>query len=55
MWMGHKPGLHYICIWGFLAHVLRPKVDKLKLRLKVCQFIGYPKGTKVYYFYGQIN
>ena len=30
-------------------------VDKLESRSKVCQFVGYPKGTRGYYFYSQVD
>ncbi|RVW12616.1 Retrovirus-related Pol polyprotein from transposon TNT 1-94 [Vitis vinifera] len=55
MWTSHKPGLHHVHIWGCPAHVLKPNVDKLELRLEVCQFVGYPKGTMGYYFYSQVD
>ena len=35
--------------------MLKPKIDKLESRSEVCQFIGYPKRTKSYYIYGQVN
>ena len=35
--------------------MLKPKVDKLELRLKLCQFVGYPRGTRGYYFYSQVD
>ena len=51
MWMDRKPSLHHICTWGYLVHMLKPKLDKLEPRSEVCQFVGYPKGSKGYYFY----
>ena len=35
--------------------MLKPKVDKLEPRSKVCQFVRYPKGPRGYYFYSQVN
>ena len=35
--------------------MLKPKVDKIELRLKLCQFVGYPRGTRGYYFYSQVD
>ncbi|KAL6340745.1 hypothetical protein AAG906_025592 [Vitis piasezkii] len=51
-WTSHKPGLHHVHIWG-VRHVLKPNVDKLELRLEVCRFVGYPKGTMGCYFYSR--
>ena len=41
--------------YGSVQHLLKPKIDKLESRSEVCQFIGYPKRTKSYYIYGQVN
>ena len=35
--------------------MLKLKVDKLELRSKVCQFVGYPKGTREHYFSSQVD
>ena len=50
MWMGRKPSLHHICIWGSATYVLKPKVDKLEPISEVYQFVRYPKGSRSYYF-----
>ena len=55
MWTRHKPSLHHVRKWGCPTLVLKPKVDKLKPRLDVCQLVGYPKGTKDYDFYNHID
>ena len=34
---------------------MKPKVDKLKPRSKVCQSLGYLRGTKDYYFYSEVS
>ena len=55
MWTRHKPSLHHVRKWGCPTLVLKPKVDKLKPRLDVCQLVGYPKGTKDCDFYNHID
>ena len=51
MWIGRKPYLQHLRIWGCLAYVLKGKISKLKTRSEVCYFIGYLKGTFGWYFY----
>ena len=51
LWNGRKPSLDHIRIWGAPAHVLRKEPHKLESRIKVCLFIGYPKGTRGCFFY----
>ena len=51
LWSGRKPSLRHVRIWGSLAHVLKPKADKIDLRSEVCMFVGYPKGTRGGLFY----
>ena len=51
MWIGRKPSLEHLRIWGCPTHVLKGKMSKLETRLEVCYFIGYPKGTYGWYFY----
>ena len=51
LWIGRKPSLGHVCIWGSLAHVLRRDSSKLEARSKVGLFVGYPRGTKGYLFY----
>ena len=48
LWTGRKPSLGHVWIWDNPAHVLKRDPSKLKARLKVCLFVGYPKGTKGY-------
>ena len=38
-----------------LKNVGKTKIDKLEAKSKVCQFKGYLKGTKGYYFYSQVD
>ena len=51
LWTNRKPNLNHIRIWGCPAHVLDKEAKKLELRLRVCLFVGYPKGTKGGLFY----
>jgi hypothetical protein len=51
LWIGRKPSIHYIHVWGCPAHVLKGKSDKLESKTEVCLLVGYPKGTKGYLFY----
>jgi len=51
MWIGRKPSLSHIRIWGCPAHVLKGKTDKLEARSKLVYLMRYPKGTKGYQFY----
>ena len=43
--------MKYLHIWGYAAHVLKEKSDKLEAKTKVCMFLGYSKETKDYLFY----
>ena len=43
--------MKYLHIWGYPAHVLKEKSDKLEAKTKVCMFLGYSKETKDYLFY----
>ena len=51
LWNGNKPSLHHFRIWGYPAHVLRPKSGKLESRSEVCIFVGYAPETRGGYFY----
>ena len=51
LWSERKPALNHFRIWGCPAHMLKGKMSKLEIRLEVCYFIGYPKGTYSWYFY----
>lgn len=42
-------------MYKFLMHVLKSKVDKLKAKSKIYQFVGYPKGATGYYLYGKVD
>ena len=51
LWIGRKPSLSKLKIWGCPAHVLKGNPDKLEARSKLLYFVGYPKGTRGYQFY----
>ena len=51
LWIGRKPSLKHVRIWGSQAHVLKGNTDKLEPRTEVCIFIGYPRGIKGGLFY----
>ena len=51
LWIGQKPSLKHVRIWGSPAHVLNGKTDKLESRTEVRLFVGYPRGTKGGLFY----
>ena len=46
LWIGRKPSLGHVRIWGSPTHVLKRDPSKLEARLEVYLFVGYPKGTK---------
>ena len=51
LWNEHKPSLRHFRIWGCVVHMLKGKIGKLEPRIKVCMFVGYPKGTRGGLFY----
>ena len=51
LWIGKRPGLSFLKIWGCEAYVKRQASDKLAYKSDKCLFVGYPKETKGYYFY----
>ena len=51
LWIGCKPNMRHLHIWGSPAHVLKGKYDKLQSKTKVVFFVGYPKGTVRGLFY----
>ncbi|KAJ9555886.1 hypothetical protein OSB04_010500 [Centaurea solstitialis] len=51
IWMGKKPKLSFLKIWGCEVYVKRPTSEKLKPKSDKCFFVGYPKTTVGYYFY----
>ena len=56
-WIGHKPHLSNLRVWGCKTHVLIPKPlrDKLKGKTRECKFIGYVQNGSGYRFYNQEN
>ena len=51
LWIGRKPSMRHLCIWGCLAHVLKGKSDKLQSKIEVVFFARYPEGTVGGLFY----
>ena len=53
IWIGLKPNLENLKVWGCRAHVLIPKPlrDKLKDKTWECKFIGYVENGTGYRFY----
>lgn len=51
MWTGKRPSMSFMKIWGCEAFVKRLDSDKLGPKSDKCNFVGYPKETKGYYFY----
>ena len=51
IWIGRRPVLSYLMIWGCPTYVKCLITDKLGPRSDKCNFIEYPKETKGYYFY----
>jgi hypothetical protein len=52
LWIGHKPSLNYIRVWGCLAEakIFNPNAGKLELKTVSCHFIGYPEKSKCFRF-----
>ena len=55
IWHGNRPSVSFMKIWGCEAFVKRMVSDKLGPKSDKCYFIGYPKETKGYYFYNQVE
>ena len=51
LWIGRKPILSHLRVWGCPTYVKRLITDKLGPRSDKCNHIGYPEETKGYYFY----
>ena len=53
LWIGKKPTLKHLHIWGCLAEAMpyRPHEKKLDSRTVSCYFIGYSKRSRGYKFY----
>ena len=50
-WNGRKPSMRHLHILGCPIHVLKGNSDKLKSKIEVVFFVGYPKGTVGGLFY----
>jgi hypothetical protein len=53
MWIGRKPTLNYLHVWGYLAEakLFNPSIRKLDPKTISFHFIGYPDKLKGFYFY----
>ena len=51
LWIGCKPSIRHLHIWGCPAHVLKGKSDKLQSKTEVVFFVGCPKGIVGGLFY----
>ncbi|KAK4381045.1 Retrovirus-related Pol polyprotein from transposon TNT 1-94 [Sesamum angolense] len=52
IWHDKSASYKYLRVWGSPAYVKRLVGDKLDSRSSLSRFIGYPKETTGYYFYG---
>ena len=55
IWIGKRPGLSFLKVWGCEAYVKCLMSDKLTPKSDKCFFVGYPRETKGYYFYNQVE
>ena len=53
LWIGKKPSLNYLCVWGCPAEakVFNPNIGRLDSKTVCCHFIGYLEKSKGYHFY----
>ena len=53
LWIGRKPSLNHLKVWGCLAEVqlYNPTLSKLDSRTTRCYFVSYPEHSKGYRFY----
>jgi transposase InsO family protein len=53
LWVGRKPSLRHLRVWGCRAEakVFNPNIGKLDPKTVSCHFIGYPDRSKGYRFY----
>jgi hypothetical protein len=53
LWIGRKPTLNYLHVWGCLAEakLFNPSIEKLCHKTVSCHFIGYPNKSKGFCFY----
>ena len=53
LWVGRKPTLNYLHVWGCPAEAknFNPQIKKLDSETISCNFIGYPERSKGFRFY----
>ena len=56
-WIGRKPSIEHLCIFGSVVHVKCTKAPQKKLedRSTPMVFIGYEVGTKAYHCFDSVN
>ena len=55
LWIGRKPSMKNLHIWGCPTHMLKGKPNKLEPKSEVCLFVCYPKETRGYLFYSHTD
>ena len=50
LWTSGKPNLQHYQMLSFPTHVLKAMIAKMESRIELWIFVGYPKGTKRYFF-----
>jgi hypothetical protein len=55
IWTGKHPGLSFLKVWGCEVYVKHLMSDKLTQKSDKCFFVGYPRKTKGYYFYNNVE
>jgi hypothetical protein len=53
LWIGKKPTLNYLHVWGcpVEAKLFNPNIEKLDPKTMSCHFISYSDKSKGFYFY----
>jgi hypothetical protein len=53
VWIGKKPTLNYLHVWGYPAEtkLFNPSIGNLNPKTVSCHFIDYPDKSKGFYFY----
>jgi hypothetical protein len=55
IWIGKRPRLSFLKVWGYKAYVKCLMLEKLTLKSDKCFFVRYPMETKGYYFYNKVE
>src|SRR5262249_37062080 len=54
-WMGKKPQVSHLIVFGCIAYALINSHSKLDEKFEKCIFIGYSLQSKAYHLYNPIN